>query len=997
MASSKANLGRPKGAKLEGLKQVASCRIKEMTGPKSKHKANKWLLPILAFCSMLGVVFSIGGITLAAYINALKIENEVKVDFSDLGQYFYSVTGNTDTGRTILIQEGGSQSATEQLINLQKIVAIGLINSNDTIELGGDIDWDQNYELNPIGSDDAPFNATFNGRGYIVNDLRVRGDAGRDVGMFGYTSVSSEVKNLILNHPTITVGDDAPSATASSSPFESYFYDAATALPDVTTDTFNNAGSGLKANNPETGRAIVTGFPANVYATINGAQSPTPTPIIYETETPEYISIDNSNPDSITITCLGTNETDSNENLYPGTVTAKVKYVIGDEFGYYVLERYQINMDENGHIVESTTDINIGNDQTVTVSTGIFKTIHHQYQEHEVNTGFFIGHCDGKANHLGLYGGNGNDSGQNGTIIVEGRQTTVYSARCLIGKTRMDNPVDASAGSEMQIIYNFAGRGNKDFGNPNGGYNMRVHDIEYGHDHQFKGYGAGSTNDGNQAMYDEESGIDYTTNPYAQVIDDVEEQYNNSQTLTSQLIGSEVMRTYSRYYPGIDNAIREKGPDSNATFPVTTKWETVKPSDAEENDIGFNAQLINGGLGAGTSTMIDHGTRDGWFGTYNYYYRVTRGIYANNAFTLWATKELSPYFGGNAFSVNFNITYMATGSNNNSFRFLLNAYNPQVKGQDGVIIGILDGPEDWISSHAQWLLWQDLSDTYSVDFSSHSSMYDPSLEANKIIADGKLHETTVSFEIDQTNGTAIGNLWNSIFNSDTEIEVRYPLLALGMGDTDGKMQYYADVFVNEPQYREGPQWKEKRLFDSDVNPMTQTSGNNATPVSQWIVTPPTSWIGNLQRGYQAFDYEGTGDNTFNVGKDYYDSNEIGYFNSYFEMDGETQLYIKDLTVTFTNRVGNTEQIVYNVDYIVDGQNVRDQSLYDYDQSIDNWTNWPTSSNVQIAFDITNNGSNTFRFYRNNNGVYGTYEDSAYPLVNDSTFMGEEANLGQWQP
>ena len=191
---SKANLGRPKGAKLEGLKQVASCRIKSLTGPKNEHKANKWLLSILAVCSMLGVVFSIGGITLAAYLNALQVKNEVKVDFDDLSQYFSGqITEETNAEgvrtRNIEIR------LPEELISLQKLNALGLFGPEDTFYLTQDLTWNNDGPaLNPIGTEEVPFESTFDGRGHTISGLQVESYDSSDVGMFGYTSVNSTIK-----------------------------------------------------------------------------------------------------------------------------------------------------------------------------------------------------------------------------------------------------------------------------------------------------------------------------------------------------------------------------------------------------------------------------------------------------------------------------------------------------------------------------------------------------------------------------------------------------------------------------------------------------------------------------------------------------------------------------------------------------------------------------------------------------------------------------------
>ena len=377
-----------------------------MTGPKSKHKANKWLLPILAFCSMLGVVFSIGGITLAAYINALKIKNEVKVDFSDLEQYFDGTIDNITENNETVGHRYYIANAT-QLQNFQKLVALGIFGEHDEFYLRNSIDC-SGVTINPIGTEDLPFVSSFDGAGNTISGLNVESSAGRDVGLFGFTSITSTVKNLILDHPTITVKAKSGTASEILSPVETQFLGLAKTMPEIEINPENPATNVIAVDNPATNEndvATITGFPPS----IGGYR------ITYSIVGEEYLEATYDQNGKLKIKGIAT--TRSAFDLFPTYIEAKVAYTIGDNFGYYVLERYQINVTGNGKV--SATTGTVGDNQDV--STGAFKTIHPTYDDHKTNVGFFIGHCDGAASYLGLESSQGNA----GLIIIEGNARTI--------------------------------------------------------------------------------------------------------------------------------------------------------------------------------------------------------------------------------------------------------------------------------------------------------------------------------------------------------------------------------------------------------------------------------------------------------------------------------------------------------------------------------------------------------------------------------------------
>lgn len=1015
MASSKANLGRPKGAKLEGLKQVASCRIKEMTGPKSKHKANKWLLPILAFCSMLGVVFSIGGITLAAYLNALQVENQVKVDFSDLGQYF-SGQITEETNEEGIRTRNIEIRLPEELISLQKLNAIGIFGPEDTFYLTQDLTWDSNGPaLNPIGTEEVPFDSTFDGRGHTISGLQVESYDSSDVGMFGYTSVNSTIKNLILQSPVINVKASVKES-GFGSPAEPIYQTAAANLPDISFTA--NDGNHVYIHNPDDASqpATIAGFRPN--ATISDGENQVAVPLIYESSDPDIIALDYGSDGQFAGTAQCFSNSDYAAEVTAVTITAKARYSIGEEFGYYVLERYQFNVLGTGRISTSTTTVD-NNGVSETYNTGAFKTIHSAYRPHGYYVGFFIGHCDGYANHLGLEGGNSHNQSSNGRIVVDDRsRTTVYSASSLIGLSRMDNPLDSSAGDTMRIVYQFDSLpGEKDFSEDetNGGQTipgMKVRDIERGYTDVNAAYGSGYSQAEINSIYQTTPNPDSdfsgtitvdAFDPDLKLDKDSNQQTANAESITSRILPSGMME-YSKIWPGTNQEIVATNL-GQSSFPVSSNWEKINYKESDNpNDLSFTGQVLDGGLGAGTMTKVTHGiyNRTIWVivgtlhETDNFYYRMVRGIYAQNAFSIWATKNFTSYFDENGFDVNIDISYVATRdlgteANQNSFQMLYNAYNPEVKGQAGWTLGgytSANGPQDgWRSSYAQMLFWQDMSRPYDKNFELTEAMYNP--DDHPIIDDGQLHEDTITIEFTQENAGLISNIWDALFG-DSDVEQRYPMMLLGIGSntaTDGEnMRFYSDIY--QGQNRTMRITSDDYTFDSN-------SQDGRTHLKNYIFFPTTSdwwpdWLGDNSRGYQAYRINTNESTSFGEDDNAYNNRERGYFNSYFEVENGTKVYIRDIDVTFTNRVGNTESIVYNVDYIDSTT-----SAPVFDEATETFDSWPIDSNVQVVIDMdSTNGSVDFDFYRTGNEVHGYYSSANYPLQNADTLFGNDAVLTQ---
>lgn len=1000
-----------------------------MTGPKNEHKANKWLLPILAVCSMLGVVFSIGGITLAAYLNTLQVENQVKVDFDDLRQYFASSQPNeSNEGTTYVIQDKDGLSASEQLINLQKIVALGLLTENDIIKLGQDFTWNSGTPLSPIGTDEMPFNSTFDGAGHTIANLKVEGKDGRDVGLFGYTSIDSEVKNLILKSPTITVSRNSDdNNTISGSIFERYF--GQLSMPEIAISKTTNDNLITIDNGDDNGTATVYGFPK----TVNDANGNSFN-VHYETSNESIMRQTGETNSTYTFSCYPFDTPAPNFDLSPVTVSANVRYEIDGQFGSYVLERYQFNVLGNGKISEATEDIkNSAGQEYASVLTGAFKTIHPIYEEHDCYVGFFVGHCDGKANHLGLNGGSSSGA-DNGVIIInDSARQSAYSARVLIGKSRLDNPVDASAGDTLQVIYDYAGAIHtaKDWGQDS---TIRVVDIQSGADNIEEAYGYGYSDADIQNLY--QVGNDGTTSnehtPYNtnsewgnqvvvgyrgnQVIDaDFQRQEDNANALSAQVIPSETIRSYSKFYPGTNPTDAElTGHGSSKLKPTSSDYGHSQSGVAVS---GFNAQVLDGGLGAVTvsrpAQTVGGGHIENLFAedTDKYYYRLSRGVTVNNGFLIWSTKQFSQVFSANMFYVNFDITYTVesdveggvsngdgtySADTGNNFQILYNAYNPDVIGSSLMM------RHPWSTSYSSYLFWQDLS--YLLDFNNkyaNESPYDPSqypIETKYILSENgeriPVEQTKqIQIQIDQETAASIlqiaANIVNSLFgnnqdaeNDSSQYNIRYPAFAVGYGASG--LHYYADYY--DKKHTGGVRFIEGKDA-SGANYVLGQSNDNQLNAKTFEAT------GGDVIGFQCYDPNSTTtggrdveitdhDSFLGIPTKYYsteyNNRERAYFNTYFDVENNTKLYIKDFRVTFTNRVGNTESIIYNVDYVKDGQCV-------FDYTDNSWSKWPDASNVLLHFDY-GNGASRFSFYRgnssdaNDNYVRATYSGST-PVEN----------------
>ena len=398
------------------------------------------LLSLSIISSILIGIASSFVVTYAAIINKFVANNDIQYNVSGYSAYFASGQGIDKD--PFIINESG------HLRNLQKLNSLGAFNENTYFQLGKDFTYGGDALL-PIGTDDMPFNSNFDGMGHTITNLVVNGANTRDVGMFGYVGINGRVSNMILNHPTInltanTEGDYNATAIngfgslSSTNYLDSVLNSEAKKL-NITVDTTS------EINNVKTSTTSITGA-------INGIDYTFP--ITYSSSDTGALSSDNG-----VIWKVGAPKGTIYNGYYLVQLTASTQAVINGNIINYTLERWNIELIRSGTEGNYTYKINqetdISNNST---TTKVFKSMWPGnstagLENHQTYVGFFIGHLDGAASYLGMYGGNSASTNTNGIINVDGRP--VKSSSCLIGRSREDNPLDNTAKNKYNKVFDF--------------------------------------------------------------------------------------------------------------------------------------------------------------------------------------------------------------------------------------------------------------------------------------------------------------------------------------------------------------------------------------------------------------------------------------------------------------------------------------------------------------------------------------------------------------
>lgn len=377
----------------------------------------KTKLSLMLVTSLTLMVSSIVGFSFAAYqiIESFK-NNPLQYNYGTAASYFAGGSG-TQTDPYQL-------NTSEHLRNLQKLNALGIFDENTYFVLTSDINY-EGEALLPIGNESCPFDSKFNGKGYTINNLVVNGNNTNDIGMFGYVGMNGKIMNFVLNCPTINVNknDDGGSLTTTNPIAISYEQSSQSQIAEIT------------PTNPETATTGPVTFATNQTSITIGDREYA---IFYETSDPTVLK-DNGNNTFTTIA-----QTTGNEyTKFPVQLTATVYGEFDGFLCSYVLERWQINVRQNGSVI-------LEDNESTGEMKGYFRTLYQVENDgsttptfHSTYVGFFIGHLDGGASYLGLYGGTSFVNTECAQIIVNGRSVRSYSS--LIGRSRNDNPLDDTA------------------------------------------------------------------------------------------------------------------------------------------------------------------------------------------------------------------------------------------------------------------------------------------------------------------------------------------------------------------------------------------------------------------------------------------------------------------------------------------------------------------------------------------------------------------------
>jgi len=365
------------------------------------------------------------GFASAAYLYNQRYQTPTNFNTNNLTAYFEGGIGTTALPFLI--------STPDHLRNLQKLNVLGVFSEDTNFRLSSTIpttgmNW-SGSELLPIGTEDYPFYSQFDGNGKRINNLVVLGSQTNDIGMFGYVATSSNIKNFVLSAPTVYVTNDNNSSNlATTNPLDPVLKADATSLSLTLTQKSGAAKAYFVAN-----KTTVTGTNSVVY-NIEYKSSNTDL-LFFDVATSRWIVNTPVNPIA--------------GNYYPVQLAAKVYGMYQDKIISYTLERWQINITDNGNV-------NIANTSTG-IKQGFWKTLNDIQNVglgvHGTYVGFFIGHLDGEATNLGLYGGVDATVANNAKLYIRGRKVSSYTT--LIGRSVNDNSNDDANAKFVSRAFEF--------------------------------------------------------------------------------------------------------------------------------------------------------------------------------------------------------------------------------------------------------------------------------------------------------------------------------------------------------------------------------------------------------------------------------------------------------------------------------------------------------------------------------------------------------------
>ena len=699
------------------------------------------LLSLSIISSILIGIASSFVVTYAAIINKFVATNDLQYNVSGYSAYFASGQGIDKD--PFIINESG------HLRNLQKLNSLGAFNENTYFQLGKDFTYGGDALL-PIGTDDMPFNSNFDGMGHTITNLVVNGANTRDVGMFGYVGINGRVSNMILNHPTInltanTAGDY--NATASGSLSTTNYLDS------VLKDEATNLEIEVETNLVEVTTSI-----SSITKKINGVSYTFP--ITYSSSDTGALSSDNGKTWNV-----GAPTGKIYNGYYLVQLTASTQAIINGNIINYTLERWNIELIQSGKEGNYTYKINQEKSMDGSpTTTKVFKSMWpgnsiSGLEDHQTYVGFFIGHLDGAASYLGMYGGNSASIDTNGIINVDGRP--VKSSSCLIGRSREDNPLDNTAKNKYNKVFDFT--------------------------QMSKFYDVINTNRTSSISYTNLTRDSYTKqNEKAIAITDaLTGETSTTGTKTSDFL---------RIYPSVN--------------PVK---EVVNQEDKTITNSGY--LQLSQGLGAGT--MSNYEENDLTFG--RTYLNVTaRNIFVDNGIWLWATvNKMADNFlqtivgSSKPFEISFRIKYKYNSqSTKNKFQILFNAYNPnRTAAVASVFVTEKNCPA---TLYARWA---------PLDNPEYKKGDKQFYESDNYIltSSESIQETKISFEVD-SNLAPFNNLGSFSWNSSNFDRSYYPTFCLGVGNDVVSNDTNGNITVKQDKtYELGPSTGKDYYFYTKYN------------------------------------------------------------------------------------------------------------------------------------------------------------------------------------
>lgn len=930
----------------------------------TSFKAKRVLLSLCAFASASFVALSAAA-TLAAYLDLTTYNASVNYQTENVGTTYFGGGSGTHASPFLI-------STSDHLRNLQKLNSLGLFNATTEFNMTADITYSGDALL-PIGSDDMPFEGTFDGKGHKITSLVVNGYQTWDIGMFGYVSITGNLKNFILDKPTIYVGANTNGGSAdSTNPLTSKLADAAKNLA-VPSDA--STGTGYINWTNGSSSATLTGFTTSVSDSSGKTYD-----VVYESSDTSLLSYDNS----VWTTHATSTSANPTTDLYPVMLTARVYAETNGSVSAYTLERYQINVLGNGTITAARATLS---GSSVTIETGVYKTIWpldgsgSTSQYHTIYVGFFCGHLDGYAVFLGLVGGNDYGVSTNAKIIVSGRAALSNSS--LVGRSRGDDVRDGTGSSQYGHTFDFG----KDVTTFNYSACAKPYASSPNYYYRYSSSGSAAGNMAKQISYSSALTKKYLKLPSGYTDEDtykymriystaskntsVDYSYKDSNNVTQYVNNATALNFSEPLSAAVDTGLRTWrynmsaiGDRNNDGY--TDEKDIIK-SDDKNNTIDFDSNYSY------VQNRLDSST-------YKVNFNVPLGYCVNNGFWVYTKGDnqdiVNTVTGKNKFKLTFTITYVATTNKTNkrlnSWQVLYNANNQDIHSYQPLYSNSRYYYGLYYKDAAmQNCLWYDLNHPYQ--YNSNLGRYAPLTddsgnEVSKytpvtIVADGTLQTATATIDVNRDDASFWAAYFANYFSADTW----YPCFALGMGQTDTTSG---------------------STYTSHLYHAEATSYTNATYITD------SNWSEHFAVWNGPFVNPGAG-NTIHSQRGLFDINNptaasAQFYNSWFTLDGTMDMNVLSFSSIFTNANGNVASTMNNVDYLYDASSL----VFDNttgSTTYDTFTTWNKASDVKVGFNVSTalaTGNATYYYYRNNADpytVHADYTNAAYIPTNTTGY------------